>query len=649
MAETITLRAYLNDLNEMLERGGSAEVVSHCRYILQRFPQNIDTYRLLAQALLQRGHNEGTSSYFNEAAEVFQRVLSVVPNDYVAHFGLSEIRAQDGELDRAIWHMERAYEQLPGNQVLQDALRELYGKRDGEEHAPAKIQLTRGALARQYVNGQLYDQALIELRNALHQDANRIDLEVMLAETLWESQHPVEAGEAAVRILKKLPNSLAANRILARLWLENERPADAQRFLERLEALDPYLAADVLQPDTEVYDTITIDRLDYNAQAQAALSQETPDWVQELGGMEMGNVFSLDEPIASDEAGVSEESPETVQFDAEVPDWFAGVDSNLGATAPDTVDADADAMPWDSADWLTGGADQLTSNSPAQFQDEEASPADIPDWFIDSIGPEPEPASSSPRAATPLDADWLLGDDEAPTFGEAEANADDFAAMFDDLQTETPAASDPDLADLDADWLMDGADEGSDFATMFTADDDADQLDESTASESASITSDWLSDEEADQLVDYATMFDAIQTNDQPDEPVESADRLSGDTDDASDFAAMFTADDDVDQPDEADALEPAATADWLFGNDDEVSDFAAMFDAAADSEQPAEADTFEPAATADWLVGDEVSDFATMFDTADETEQPDEAAVSESADWLADDVDEVSDFAAMF
>jgi Tfp pilus assembly protein PilF len=90
--------------------------------------------------------------------------------------------------------MERAYEQIPGNQVLQDALRGLYGKRDGEGNTPAKIQLTRGALARQYVNGQLYDQALIELRNALQKDASRIDLEVMLSETLWESQHPVEAG-----------------------------------------------------------------------------------------------------------------------------------------------------------------------------------------------------------------------------------------------------------------------------------------------------------------------------------------------------------------------------------------------------------------------------------------------------------------------
>ena len=35
MAEMITLREYLNELRDKLNRGMSAEVISHCRYILQ--------------------------------------------------------------------------------------------------------------------------------------------------------------------------------------------------------------------------------------------------------------------------------------------------------------------------------------------------------------------------------------------------------------------------------------------------------------------------------------------------------------------------------------------------------------------------------------------------------------------------------------
>ncbi|RPI92356.1 MAG: hypothetical protein EHM39_13680, partial [Chloroflexi bacterium] len=243
MAETMTLRAYLDDVKRLLDRGAATEVISHCRYILQHYPRNVETYRLLAQALLQKAQEQSSGTLFDEAIEVFQRVLGVLPGDHVAHIGLSEIREHEGRLDQAIWHLERAYEQLPGNPMLHEGLRALYSKRDGDSRTPAKIHLTRGALARQYVNGQLYDQALIELRHALEQNPARLDLQVMLAETLLESHHVVEAGEVALQILKKLPDCLPANRILARLWLDNERPSDAQVFLDRVEALDPYAAA----------------------------------------------------------------------------------------------------------------------------------------------------------------------------------------------------------------------------------------------------------------------------------------------------------------------------------------------------------------------------------------------------------------------
>jgi tetratricopeptide (TPR) repeat protein len=135
MAEMITLRAYLGELGRLLEQEAPTEVISHCRHILQYFPQNVDTYRFLAKALLEKGHQDNLDEYFVEAAEVFRRVLSAVPHDYVAHLGLSEIHDRNEQLDQAIWHLERAYEQMPGNAMLQDALRDLYGKRDGEDQA----------------------------------------------------------------------------------------------------------------------------------------------------------------------------------------------------------------------------------------------------------------------------------------------------------------------------------------------------------------------------------------------------------------------------------------------------------------------------------------------------------------------------------
>jgi hypothetical protein len=90
MAETITLRAYLDEVKGKLERGATTEVISHCRYILQHFPQNVDTYRLLGQALLQKAQDEGNDDLFKEAAEVFQRALRRAER-LSAHLGMSEL------------------------------------------------------------------------------------------------------------------------------------------------------------------------------------------------------------------------------------------------------------------------------------------------------------------------------------------------------------------------------------------------------------------------------------------------------------------------------------------------------------------------------------------------------------------------------
>ncbi len=408
MANTISLRAYLGELDVMLERESPTQVIGHCRYILQHFPQNVATYRLLAKALLQKAHSEGQPEQFEEAAQMFGRVLSVLPNDHIAHLGMSEINQQSDNLDAAIWHMERAYEQLPGNTVLQDALRELYVQRDGAEHVPEKIQLTRGALARQFISGQMYDQALIELRTALDRNADRIDLRVLLAETLWESQHQIEAGEVAIQILKKLPNCLSANRILARLWLDNERPTDAQSFLDKLESLDPYAAASLIAPDADsVADVVTLPRLDYASRAQAAMSSETPEWVSELGDMgsdlDFEDAFNVPSP-----QGPGNPAP---SFDT---DFFAE-NNRLGP--PREVPA--------TPDWSLG--DMATN----------AEPTNVPAWFV---GDEPGWDASG-------------GSENELPFGEEIPNWQSEQASDEGVSSETSA--------IDAGWLFEEEDEAT--------------------------------------------------------------------------------------------------------------------------------------------------------------------------------------------
>src|SRR5512136_60232 len=109
--------------------------------------------------------------------------------------------------------MELAYEAQPSNAAIQDELRRLYGRRDGVQ--PPKVRLTRGALARMYAKGGLYDQAIAELRSAISEDPNRPDLQLLLAQMFFQTSQRVEAVDTCINILKKMPLCLEANRILA--------------------------------------------------------------------------------------------------------------------------------------------------------------------------------------------------------------------------------------------------------------------------------------------------------------------------------------------------------------------------------------------------------------------------------------------------
>ncbi len=417
MAETITLRAYLNDIASLLESEAVNEVISHCKHILQHQPHNVETYRLLGKALLQKGHFDGSIEQFNEAADVFRRVLSVDPTDFVSHLGMSEVYQETGRLDQAIWHMERAYEQQPGNMALQDALRQLYIARDGEARAPQKIQLTRAALARQYANGRLYDQALIELRTAIEKAPDRIDLELLLAEILWDSQHFVEAGEAAGRVLDKLPDCLPAQRILAQLWLHYQRPVEAQRYLQRVEALDPYLAARLLRPNESVPDPVRLERLDYSAQMASSFSGETPDWIQDLGVFDGGGLTmkaAVQPPVMASPPTWSrpEISGSAPPYDDQsvMVDWTS--DQALSGPGPDMSEIFSDLTQQGTSSQSTPDRWAAPPDIPAQpFAAFAEADESVPDWFAD-LGVSQE-AGVSARAAhedDALDFEALMAD-----------------------------------------------------------------------------------------------------------------------------------------------------------------------------------------------------------------------------------------------
>ncbi len=271
---TISLREYVRKIENLIDTVQIDQAISHCKHILHIYPKHIDSYRLLGKALLEK-------QKYTDASDIFQRVLSSIPDDFISQIGMSIIREDENNMDAAIWHMERAFEVQPSNKAVQDELRRLYTKRDGI--APPKIRLTRGALVRMYTRGELYNQAVAEILAALSEDPNRVDLEVLLAKIYFLLGQKIDATETCSKLISKLPYCYEANKILSEILPGTSREGDVKIFKQRVVDLDPYYqfidekylsAADV--PESK----IMIEYLEWDPSSSQI---EEPDWIQSIG------------------------------------------------------------------------------------------------------------------------------------------------------------------------------------------------------------------------------------------------------------------------------------------------------------------------------------------------------------------------------
>lgn len=398
MAE-ISLRAYIEYLDDRLDRDAYSEVMAQCRHILETYPKYVEIYKRLARALAAQEN-------YTDALDLFQRVLSVDPTDFVSHIGMSECYKEDGALDQAIWHLERAFEQVPSNSELQEALRELYEQRDRK--APRKIQMSGGALARMYIRGKLYPQAISELTKAISRDPERLDLQVLMAEALWNDHQYVAAGKVAAEILKKIPYSIAANRILVQLWIHAGQPKEARPFLERVKELDPYLGYEFEHNGQMApADAFQLIMLDY-AVSQVSGQVGVADWVAEIDGIEKRR--DVTGPLRTPDASVSDifapspDVPAKADPEAATPDWLQEALHATGST-PAGGAAAPGALAGAEPDWLrealTGPETQPSAGQPAD---------EAPDWLADVVG-EAEAAQPPATAPTPASSgdepDWL--------------------------------------------------------------------------------------------------------------------------------------------------------------------------------------------------------------------------------------------------
>jgi tetratricopeptide (TPR) repeat protein len=453
----IPLRAYNREIEGMVDNGQLDEAVAHCRHILATFPKHIATYRLLGKAHLEQQR-------ISDATDIFQRVLSAIPDDFIANLGMSIIREDENNLDASIWHMELAYEAQPSNTAIQDELRRLYGRRDGMQ--PPKVRLTRGALARMYTKGGLLDQAVAELRAAISEDPNRYDLQLLLAGMYFQTSQRVEAIDTCINILKKLPYCLLANQILAVCLPETERAGTSKNYLQNAISMDPYFAyavQDAITSDQVPDNSVNIERLEWKSSFQMGDAGAQPTWATALGvSMVTKPEEKLPEWLKGTEAPASTEPDEKAQSSVSPFIW-----ENQEAEKIITDDKKPeDEIP----DWMKDAgwkpASEETNQVPSEpimeppivegQPEEDLEKGDIPEW-LRGIAPEgmlDEDLSSSQPNEKDVSLPWLEKHQPGPT--------DSIIQWLEDAKPETPIAAPErevtpaDMTDEEVpDWLKD--------------------------------------------------------------------------------------------------------------------------------------------------------------------------------------------------
>ena len=412
----ISLRKYIHEIESLIDQNRNDEAIEHCKHILEAYPKHIDTYRLLGKAFLE-------SQKLSGAADIFQRVLSAIPDDFVSHLGMSIIREDEGNIDAAIWHMERAFEIQPYNTAVQGELKRLIGRRDGTE--PPKVRLTRGALARMYAKGNLYDQAISELKKAIAEYPQRSDLLVVLADMYAKSGMKAEAIETCTRILDKLPYCYTANRILVDLLKNTDRAKDAIVYKKRIVALNPYEAfVNENTPKVEDVpdDAVTLHKLEWSGESVFTEALDNLSWMASQEEQEPINQVFDEENIPDwlkplTEASTESEQQPSPEIEATENDdfsfrWENNNQPESALESPSTGDDDIIPDWMKNAGWEPASQQEEANQTSQQIENEPEveEPAELPDWLKNpTLEEEQEGASSDSRSTIP---EWLGGEEE---------------------------------------------------------------------------------------------------------------------------------------------------------------------------------------------------------------------------------------------
>jgi tetratricopeptide (TPR) repeat protein len=408
----ISLRLYDREIESLIDRGQIDEAIAHSKHILRIYPKHIDTYRLLGKCYLE-------SQRYIEAADILQRVLTVFPDDFISHIGMSIICEDENNLEKAIWHMERALEIQPSNSAVNSELRRLLTAKEGAE--PSKVHLSQGAYIRMCVKSGLHEQAIAEAKSALSKEPQRVDLEVILARMYAELGQKPNAIDQITIILNKIPFCYEANMLMVQILDSTNRSEESITYRQRLISLDPYFAfvnsefpsADLVPDDSVELEKIEWQYSDDDTQRHTKILGN--DWQDAKG------------PLAS--SGVITKSFNQDTLPAELPD------ENMIPAVDDLVAAGL------AADFAKRQIDATEEEKTQEIAELNQVPEPIPETEI-PVAPElvteiPAPPLPNAQAELTIEPEQVMESQEIPDWMKAAG----WVQSSGDTQEETTASS----------------------------------------------------------------------------------------------------------------------------------------------------------------------------------------------------------------
>ena len=224
----VTLREYLQEIEDTLSEGHVDDAVSKCQHVLARFPESLEVQRLLGEVYLARGQTE-------DAQQALDWILTNDPENVIAYCDRALISERLSDFDTALDCYQQAYELSRGNRDIRQQFNMLSAKA-GQQG----FMFSRAGLARLYMRGGLLPQAIQEWDAVLSVSPDRLDARTGLLEAYWREGLYDEAEELALQTLQDVPGCAKALLILAHITAPKNMQ-QAREYVQRAELLDPDL------------------------------------------------------------------------------------------------------------------------------------------------------------------------------------------------------------------------------------------------------------------------------------------------------------------------------------------------------------------------------------------------------------------------